>query len=67
MLGEALSHARWSGDERTTPAPVAAHEDEDEMEALRVLVELLLSADGKSVPVRIACDDGTIKDRSGRN
>ena len=47
-------------DETTTAVPVTAHEDE--VEALRLLAELLQSPDGKSVPVRIACDDGTIKE-----
>lgn len=40
--------------------PVTAHEDE--VEALRLLMELLQSPDGQAVPVRVACDDGTIKE-----
>lgn len=35
---------------------------QDQVEALRLLVELLQSADGRAVPLRVACDDGTIKE-----
>lgn len=47
-------------DETSTVVPVTAHEDE--VEALRLLIELLQSPGGQSVPVHIACDDGTIKE-----
>lgn len=47
-------------DTTTITVPVTAHEDE--VEALRLLVELLQSPEGQAVPVRIACDDGTIKE-----
>ena len=47
-------------DQTTIAVPVTAHEDE--VEALRLLVELLQSPEGKAVPLRIACDDGTIKE-----
>lgn len=38
-----------------------ATEHEEQVEALRLLVELLLSTD-EAVPVNVTCDDGTIKE-----
>lgn len=49
-------------DEKTSTVVQVCTEHEDEVEALRLLLELLQSADGKPVPVRIACADGTIKE-----
>ena len=49
-------------DEKTSIAVQIRTEHEDEVEALRLLVELLQSADGKPVPLRIACDDGMVKE-----
>lgn len=37
-------------------------EHESEVEELRLLVELLQSADGKALAVDIACDDGTVNE-----
>ena len=54
------SHSWRVDDDTTNAVPVTAHEEE--VEALRLLVELLQSSDGKSVPVQIACDDGTIRE-----
>lgn len=49
-------------DENTKPLIQVCTEHEDQVEALRLLVELLQSSDGKSVPLRIACEDGTIRE-----
>lgn len=37
-------------------------EREDEVEHLRQLMELLQSSAGASVPLRVACDDGTCRE-----
>lgn len=49
-------------DENTKPLIQVCTEHEDQVEALRLLMDLLQSSDGQSVPVRIACDDGTTRE-----
>lgn len=49
-------------DEKSSSVVQLCSEHQDEVEALRLLVELLQSNDGKAVPVRIACDDGSIRE-----
>lgn len=54
------SHSsRVNGTTRAEALPVAS-DHEDQVEALRLLVELLESGEAECMPVRVACDDGTI-------